>query len=74
MTHIAARAHIGADRFERRVVAPQSVLKRVLDHLVKVFVRRIEDDITERYRGSAWCDSVEHDLNRDVMTGRRTRR
>jgi hypothetical protein len=37
----------------------------------KVF--RAEDEIAVRYDGMAWCDSTEHQLTHDIITGTRTR-
>ena len=55
------------------IVAPAWTLTGVIDWIVGAVIRRNEIDIARRYQGSAWCDSTEHDLNYDIMTGRRTR-
>jgi len=33
---------------------------------------RAEDKIAARYDGCAWCDSIEHQLTNDIMTGNRS--
>jgi hypothetical protein len=74
MNEIAAPARLRADeRDSDTTVAPAWTLKRIIDLIVGAVIRRNEDDIAKRYEGSAWCDSIEHDLNNDIMTGRRTR-
>jgi hypothetical protein len=72
MNQIAAPAHISADEPERTgTIRGPSLM--VLKSLISTFIRA-EDDIAKRYEGSAWCDQTEHDLNYDVITGRRTKR
>jgi len=34
---------------------------------------RAEDRMAGRYGGIAWCDTTEHRLNNELMTGMRTR-
>jgi hypothetical protein len=74
MNPIAAPAHI-ADQ-PKRVAAfrPRSFLTKALKILIGAVVHKKDDDIAKQYEGSSWCDQTEHDLNYDVMTGRRTRR
>ena len=75
MTQIAAPAHITTDETKGSATfAPSSYFTRVLKFVISTVFHKQEDDIAKRYEGSSWCDSTEHDLNCDVMTGRRTRR
>ena len=75
MNPIVAPAHIAADP-PKRVAAfnPRSIVTRALKFLISAVIRKKDDDIAKHYEGSSWCDQTEHDLNYDVMTGRRTRR
>jgi hypothetical protein len=74
MNRIAAPAHVTADEPERTAAFTHgSLFARVLNSLISTVIRKEEDDIAKWYEGSSWCDQTEHDLNEDVMTGRRTR-
>ena len=74
MNQIAARARLRADeRDPDAIVTPAWTLTGVIDWIVGAVIRRSEVDIARLYQGSAGCDSAEHDLNYDIMTGRRTR-
>ena len=73
MNQIVAPARLRADEHDPdAIVAPAWTLTGVIDWIVGAVIRRNEVDIARRYQGSAWCDSTEHDLNYDIMTGRRT--
>jgi hypothetical protein len=80
MSPMAAPARIGADELARDsvvsdgVAAPKWTLTRLLNSMVSAIIRWNEEDIASRYQGSAWCDSVEHDLNSDIISGGRNRR
>jgi hypothetical protein len=76
MNPIAAPAHIAADDQPKRIAAfdPRSIITKALKSLIGIVVRSKDDDAAKQYEGSSWCDQTEHDLNYDVMTGRRTRR
>ena len=80
--HTAIGVDIGATTIKLSLVDPQGTIV-VRDEtrtpqafsaaeIVAAIIRRNESDIADRYQGRAWCDSTEHDLNRDVMTGRHT--
>jgi DNA-binding Lrp family transcriptional regulator len=74
MNEIAAPARIAAHEIDcRAAVTPWSTARRVLKLVVSVIIRRSEVDVAKRYQGSSWCDSIEHELNYDVITGRRAR-
>ena len=74
MNPIAAQARITVDATRRQAATtPRSALKRIWTFVTGAVVHSNEDDITEQYQGRSWCDSTEHDLNCDVMTGRRRR-
>jgi hypothetical protein len=34
---------------------------------------RVETDMSKRYESCCWCDSIERQLNTDIMFGRSTR-
>ena len=75
MNPIAAPAHIAADQSKRvAAFSPRSFVTRALKFLIGAIVHKKDDDVARNYEGSSWCDQTEHDLNYDVMTGRRTRR
>jgi hypothetical protein len=75
MAQIAAPAHITADESKRAITfTPPSFFAKVRRFLISTIFRKRDDDFAKRYEGTSWCDQTEHDLNYDVMTGRRTRR
>jgi hypothetical protein len=75
MTQITAPAHITAvNRKRTATFTPRSHLARAWSFLLSAVIRTRDNDVAKQYEGSSWCDRTEHDLNYDVITGRRTRR
>ena len=70
MNPIAASARGAARELKPAAVTHRSLLTRTFGFLRRF--RNADDGIAKRYEGSSWCDATEHDLNRDVMTGRYT--
>lgn len=73
MNPLAAPARMSADDLKHTAaLTHHSFLTKMMDSLASIIIRRKKDDIAKRYEGCSWCDSTEHDLNYDVMTGRNT--